>query len=288
MKRFSGLIVFGLVMLFLFVLPGVSRAVVMVQSEKSISLESGARAITVSTNGRIIAVLLDTGKVNIYTGSGELKGTIKVAFSSTDIAISPDGSILYVTDAKHKVLTVLKLDYIIKLDVSDSPFVKGFAGAPVTITVFSDFQCPYCAKLGPLLQQVLKKYPKQVKLVYKFLPLPSIHKFAMQAAIAAQAAGKQGKFWEYHDGLLAAYQELSEKKLVEIGKKVGLNINQFMANRKDPRLINRVRKDMKEAHDNQVNSVPSVFINGRKLKRRTLGSFDHAITSELYRLGIQK
>lgn len=288
MKRYSGMSVFALVMLILLAAPGFSSAIVMVQSERSVSLENGARAITVSTDGRIIAVLLDKGKVNIYTGSGELKGTVRVAFSSTDIAISPDGGKLYVTDAKRKLLTVLKLDYIVKLDTSDSPFVQGLADAPVTITIFSDFQCPYCSKLNPLLQQVMKKYPKQVKLVYKFFPLTSIHKFAMQAAIAAQAAGKQGKFWEYHDALLSAYQDLSEGKLVEIAEKVGLNMNRFMVNRKDPRLLNRVRKDMKEAHDNQVNSVPTVFINGRKLRRRTLESFDRMITSELHRLGIRK
>jgi len=269
------------------VLPGNSRAVVEVRATKEIPLAAVSGDITLTPDGRLVFVLTGDGRVHIYESTGGLRGSVPVGAAATDIAVSPDGSRLYVADGSGKTLRVLDLDYVVHLKTTHAPF-KGPEDAPVVVVVFGDFQCPYCAKLNPLLRQVLKKYPHQVKLVYKFLPLTSIHKVAMRAAVATLAAARQGKFWPFHDGLLAAYRDLSEKKLMEIGEQCGLDMEQFARDRKDPRLVNRVREDMKEAGDNNVRSVPSVFINGRQLKRRSLKSFDQAINAELQRLGLKK
>jgi len=268
-------------------IPGNSQATVEMRAERAVSLAGVPLAITMTPDGRLVFVLNDDGQVYIYEATGGLRGSVRVDASSTVIAVSPDGSRLYVTDGSRKTLKVLELDYVAHLKVANAPF-KGPEDAPVTIAVFSDFQCPYCARLNPLLQQVLKKYPHQVKLVYKFLPLTSIHKDAMRAAIAALAAKKQGKFWPFHDALLVAYRDLSEKKLLEIGAACGLDMEQFSRDRKDPRLVNMVREDMKEAGDNNIRSVPSVFINGRQLRGRSLKSFDQAIGAELHRLSLGK
>ncbi|RLB71465.1 MAG: hypothetical protein DRH04_01700 [Deltaproteobacteria bacterium] len=267
------------------VLPGNSQATVEVRAERTVPLAGVSKAITLSPDGRMVFVLTEDGQVHIYESTGGLRGMVKVGADSTDIAVSPDGSRLYVTEGSRKTLKVLELDYVVQLKTSHAPF-KGPEDAPVVIVVFGDFQCPYCAKLNPLLRQVLEKYPHQVKLIYKFLPLTSIHKFSMQSAIAALAAARQGKFWLYHDGLLAVYRELSEKKLLEIGEQCGLDMEQFDRDRKDPRLVNLVREDIGEAGDNNIRSVPSVFINGRQLRSRSLKSFDQAISAELHRLGL--
>ncbi|MEA1922260.1 MAG: thioredoxin domain-containing protein [Pseudomonadota bacterium] len=254
---------------------------------KNVPLAGMPKATVMSPDGKTVFVLTDGGEVAIFEPAGTLRGTIQVGAGSNDITVSPDGSRLYVTSGQQKTLKIVELDYIITLDTDNAP-CKGPQDAPVVIAVFSDFQCPYCAKLNPILRQVLKKYPRQVKLVYKFLPLTSIHKDAMRAAIAALAAERQKKFWEYQDALLQSYRELSEARLVEIAKTIGLDMERFSRNRKDPRLVNRVREDMKEAGDNNIRSVPSVFINGRQLKSRSPKSFDRAINAELRRLGLQK
>ena len=85
--------------------------------------------------------------------------------------------------------------------------VKGPETAPITIVEFSDFQCPFCARVEPTLKQIQDTYKDNVRIVWKHLPL-SIHKEAAGAALAAEAAAKQGKFWEFHDVLFANQKKL--------------------------------------------------------------------------------
>jgi len=264
-------------------LSAVFAATVEVRSDITLPLKGEGRAIALSANGKELFVLVAGGRINIYSNAGHLLGSIKVSASATDIAVSPDGSKLYVSEGTNKLVRVLTLDRIVKFDPAPASFVTGPSNAPVTIVVFNDFQCPFCAKLNPILKQVLDKYPMQVKLVYKFSPLVSIHKMSMQAAIAAQAAAKQGKFWEYHDALLSSYNNLSEAKFLEIGEELGLDMLRFARERKDPRFINLIRKDIREAGEHQINSVPTAFVNGRKVTRRSLETFDRLIKSELAR-----
>jgi len=246
-------------------------------------LEAAPLATAASADGRSIVVLMKNGKVAIYSNGGKLQGTVDVGVSASgsDIALSRDGAVLYVTDGKDNTLKMVALDYIVKLRIGNAPFL-GSKDAPVTIVEFSDFQCPYCAKLDPVLKQVLARYPKEVKLVFKFFPLP-FHKLAMPASKAALAAGKQQKFWEYHDELMKNFNQLSEQKLVEIAKKIGLDMKRFTRDRQDPRWVNFIRDDMQEAAKNQVRGTPTVFVNGRRMRSRTLEAFDQAIQRELHK-----
>jgi protein-disulfide isomerase len=106
--------------------------------------------------------------------------------------------------------------------------IKGNKSAPITIVEFSDFQCPYCARLQPTLNQVLKAYPKEVKLVYKDFPL-SFHKQAKNAAKASRAAGEQGKYWEMHDLIFEKYNTLTVEMFKEFAAKLNLDMNKFEA-----------------------------------------------------------
>jgi len=121
----------------------------------------------------------------------------------------------------------------------------------------------------PLLRQVLEQYPREVKVVFKNFPL-SMHEFAAPAAIAAMAAHKQGKFWPYHDKLFANSSSLSEKKFQEIAAELKLNKAQFEADRKDPVVEAIVNRDVQDGLKAEVPGVPSIFINGRLLKDRSL------------------
>ena len=138
-----------------------------------------------------------------------------------------------------------------------------------------------------LLEQVLEKNPKTVKIVFKNFPIRS-HKFARKAAVAALAADRQGKFWEFHDELFNNYNRLKEEKVQEIAAKLKLNKAQFEKDRKDPLLLEQVRHDFNEGIQAGVRGVPAVFVNGRKLKDRSLKKFQALIDKELEILGQKK
>jgi protein-disulfide isomerase len=139
----------------------------------------------------------------------------------------------------------------------------------------------------PLFEQVLEKNPKTVKIVFKNFPIRS-HKFAVQAALAALAAGRQKKFWEFHDELFNNYNRLKEEKVQEIAAKLKLNKAQFEKDRKDPLLLEQIRQDVNEGVRAGVRGVPAVFVNGRKLKDRSLKGFQALIDKELEILGQKK
>ena len=139
----------------------------------------------------------------------------------------------------------------------------------------------------PLLEQVLEKNPGKVKIVFKNLPIRS-HKFAREAAVAALAADRQGKFWEFHDELFKNYSGLNEKIIQDIATKLKLNNAQFEKDRKDPLLLEHIDNDVNEGRQAGVYSVPTVFINGRKLKDRSLQGFQTLIDKELETLGKSK
>lgn len=134
---------------------------------------------------------------------------------------------------------------------------------------------------------MLEKNPKTVKIVYKNFPIRS-HKFAVEAAIAALAADRQGKFWDFHDELFKQYNKLNEKKIQEIAATVKLDLAQFEKDRKDPLLLEQIRYDYNEGIRAGINSVPSVFVNGRKLKDRSLRGFQALIDKELESLKQKK
>ena len=134
---------------------------------------------------------------------------------------------------------------------------------------------------------MLEKNPKTVKIVYKNFPIRS-HKFAVEAAIAALAADRQGKFWDFHDELFKQYNKLNEEKIQEIAAKVKLDKAQFEKDRKDPLLLEQIKYDYNEGIRAGINSVPSVFVNGRKLKVRSLKGFQALIDKELESLKQKK
>ncbi len=149
------------------------------------------------------------------------------------------------------------------IPVGVSP-VKGDKNAPVTIAEFSDFQCPYCAKIQPTLKEVLKAYPKEVKLVFKQFPL-SFHAQARNAVKASLAAGEQGKFWEMHDLIFENYNNLTLEKFMEFAKRLGLDTGKFNSDFGSNKYENKIQEDMDLAQRVGVRGTPTLFINGRMM-----------------------
>ena len=132
----------------------------------------------------------------------------------------------------------------------------------------------------PDLEQLLEKYPTDVKVVFKNFPIRS-HKFAIQAAMAALAAGRQGKFWEFHDELFKNYNRLNEQKVQEIVTQLGLDQTKFEENRKNPVEAARIKQDYEEGIGLGVRGTPTLFINGKRLKNRSMQTMEAIINETL-------
>jgi protein-disulfide isomerase len=134
---------------------------------------------------------------------------------------------------------------------------------------------------------VLEKYPDDVKYVFKHFPLNN-HKFAMPAAVAALAAERQGKFWEFHDKLYESYNRLSQQKIQAISKELGLDAAQFEKDKKDPRLTAMINRDRSEGIKAGVTGTPAVFLNGKLLRNRRMAGFQAAIEKELQKRAVNR
>ncbi|MBW2386055.1 MAG: DsbA family protein [Deltaproteobacteria bacterium] len=148
-----------------------------------------------------------------------------------------------------------------KVDTVGRP-TKGPANAAITLVEFSDFQCPFCSRVGPTLKQVREEYPNDVKIVFKHLPL-SIHPKAQGAHAAAEAAHQQGKFWEMHDKIFADQRQLTESKYIEYAGEIGLDVDRFKKDMASAEVKKRVAADSAEAARLGVTGTPGFFINGK-------------------------
>jgi protein-disulfide isomerase len=131
----------------------------------------------------------------------------------------------------------------------------------------------------PLFEQVLDKYPDSVKIIFKHYPLP-FHKQALPAALASMAAGEQGKFWEYHDELFLHQKSLSSDKYLEIAQNMGLDLKIFSLDMMRPSIRKKIEKDISDAKKAGVTGTPTIFVNGRKLKKRGLDAISKLIDNE--------
>jgi len=132
----------------------------------------------------------------------------------------------------------------------------------------------------PLIDQLIEKYPQDVKVVFKNYPIKS-HKNAEMAAEAALAAGEQGKFWEMHDLLFDNYNKLNDKKIEELAQSLELDMEKLQKDMKSNKVKKRMQLDIRDAKRANVTGTPTVFVNGRRLKRRSLEGFSNLIDEEL-------
>jgi protein-disulfide isomerase len=146
----------------------------------------------------------------------------------------------------------------------DGAHAQGPATAKVTIVACSDFQCPYCARVVPTLKELAKIYGDELRIVHKHNPLP-MHIRAFAAAKAAEAAGKQGKFWQMHDKLFENAKNLTDEQFVAWAAELGLDIAKFERDIGDTKLDDRVRKQAEQCNKLGARGTPSFFVNGRFL-----------------------
>ena len=266
----------GTALLFLMVCALPAHAAMQVEASKSQRLPKAALDVAATNDGSKVFVLLKGGEVQVLSPAGELLERLSVVDDAEQLAVSPEGDRLYLTVGQ----TLRVVDLASQFDLPDlnSP-ARGPDNAPVTLTVFSDFQCPYCSRLVPFVDEVLAKNPDKVRIVFKQFPL-RMHNFALPAALASLAARDQGKFWPMHDLLFANSSQLSDEKIRSFAQQVGLDLARFDKDRNDKRLRDEVQRDLELGQKAGVQGTPTVFINGKLLRDRSLPNVQAIIDRE--------
>lgn len=213
------------------------------------------------------------------SGEGTAAGTDQETPGETagEAAAAPTAAVV-ATEAADEASTDASLEAVAAAlaeasQLRESDYVKGGgADAYITIIEYSDFQCPACASVAPMLQQLVAAYPNDVRLVYRHFPLVSIHPNAQKAAEAAEAAGAQGKFWEYHDMLFAnqadfasAEAAAARESFIEYARNLGLDVERFTAELDGDVYLAQVDGSRAEAMALSMPGTPSIIFNGQLL-----------------------
>lgn len=153
----------------------------------------------------------------------------------------------------------------ITIETTDDPAV-GSENPIITIVEFADFQCPYCQEEAPILRRILLEYNDEVKVIFRDFPISAVHPDAMAAALAANCANEQNKFWDYHDLLYQNQDDLSLENLLLMANQVVDDFDQFsqcLANRK---YENEIQNDLLDGIKLGLTGTPTFFVNGYKIQ----------------------
>ena len=231
-----------------------------------------------SLDNKKVFILTADSKVHIFAADGRKLGEMPVEADTVAIDIAPRGEMLYLINCRTNSFTAMDIGFSQQIDITGAP-VRGKADAPVTLVVFSDFECPWCAKLEPLLAQLLAANADTVRVVFKHLPLP-MHPQAEPAALAAIAAQRQGKFWEMHDALFAV-QQWTPAAVTETATRIKLDMTRFQADLNSQETRMQLAKDKADAQAAEVAATPSVFVNGRPVRERSLPALQAMVNEAL-------
>lgn len=147
----------------------------------------------------------------------------------------------------------------------ENAYAIGPADAPITIVEFSDYQCPFCRRWhDEVYEPLLAAYPGQIRLVYRHLPLTSIHPDAMSAAEAAMCAGEQDAYWQYHEKLFSS-ETLGNPTYIQYAQDLNLNMATFESCLSDHKYQQAIQQDSDFALNLGIRSTPTFFINGLAL-----------------------
>ncbi len=182
-------------------------------------------------------------------------------------------------NAKFLLKEIPLLTQVVSTD--DDPS-QGSVNAPVTVVMFSDFQCPACGATHPVLKKVVAEYGgERVRFVERDFPLTQIHQNAFRAALAAGAANAQGKFFEYVELLYANQNSLDTASLKEFASKIGLDRKRFDADLGNEKYAAEIRKDIEDGKKYGINATPTIYVNGVKVRELSAEAFRAAIDNAL-------
>lgn len=153
-------------------------------------------------------------------------------------------------------------NFELSLPVSAADHMFGPAQAAVTIVEYGDFECPNCKQAPPAVRLLMQRFAGAVRFVYRHFPLEGVHPRALHAALAAEAAAAQGKFWEMHDLLFENQRRLAAGELRSYGQRLALDMARYDADMAHERHLQRVRAHIASGEESGVRGTPAFFVNG--------------------------
>ena len=151
---------------------------------------------------------------------------------------------------------------LLKATFNKEDHIQGDPNAPIIMVEYGDFQCPYCGAAYPVIKKLQSKFKNQMALVFRHFPLSQIHEYARIAAFSAEAAAKQGKFWEMHNLIFENQDKLNSVFLLHLAERLDLNMKNFQKDISDPAIVKKVDLDFQNGILSGVNGTPTFYING--------------------------
>jgi protein-disulfide isomerase len=152
----------------------------------------------------------------------------------------------------------------LRIPITEQDHLAGDLSAKIHLVEYGDYQCPHCGDAYAVIKQIQKDLGSSLLFVFRNFPLTEVHPVAMQAAIAAEAASLQGKFWEMHDVIYENQSKLSKGGLFNLAKKINLDMDRYKTDINDERLRTKVESDFEGGMRSGVNFTPSFFVDGKK------------------------
>jgi protein-disulfide isomerase len=169
-----------------------------------------------------------------------------------------------------------EISYAGNISIDDDPTKGNNKESKVTIIEFADFQCPYCGEANKIIDKIINDNPDSILYVFRDFPLP-MHKNAYQAAVAANCAGDQGKYWEMHEALFGDQQHLEETDLIEKAQQIGLEMTKFGACMQSGKFKAEIDHDISEGKSYGIGGTPTFFVNGYWVSSNSLEMFVTAL-----------
>ncbi len=148
--------------------------------------------------------------------------------------------------------------------VNSNDHIYGNIYAPLELVEYGDYECPFCGRAYPIVKDIQENLGQDLKFIFRNFPLRKIHPNAYPAAVATEAAARQGKFWEMHDIIFENQKTLSPERFLEFARSLGLDMELFQKDIADEALLNKARKDFESGMRSGVNRTHTFFVNGKK------------------------
>jgi protein-disulfide isomerase len=242
---------------------------------------------TVAVTDADVTAWYEANKARVGTQSfDQVKGQIQEFLQTQNRTTARDG---FLAQLRAKTPVSIALDAPrVAVAIADDEPSHGPVNAPIQIVTYSEFQCPYCARVGPTVEQILEHYGERVRVVFRDFPLP-MHQQARPAAEAAQCAHEQGKFWAYHDKLFANQRTLDNEALKRYAGELSLDVERFNQCFESGKYRDAVNRDHEEGMRLGVQGTPAFFVNGRFVSgARPFEYFQQLLDEELAAKGMAK